>query len=182
MPYIGIDPGKQGAMVTLFEDGTISFTDLKDLYDETGASKSALNPEKLQLWVTELDETKHWEVWCERPIFVGGGFTIRTPMSMFESYGVFRGVFVSTGMEFHGVAPRVWQKWYPSLYHPKIKRSKEESVAEAKRVFPSYAGVFERVVAKGAHKGNRIIMDGRAEAALIAHYGQNNSGFWKNKN
>ena len=182
MPHLGIDPGKQGAMVTLFEDGSLSFFDLKDLYDDSGASQSSVNPEKLGAWIDRrlAGIEGGVAVWCEKPIFVGAGFTIKTPMSMFESYGILRSTFVRANVAFYGVSPHVWQKWYPTLYHPHIKRTKEESVTEAKKIFPDYAEVFERVVEKGAHKGNRILMDGRAEAALIANYGKNRTKLSKN--
>ena len=37
-------------------------------------------------------------------------------------------------MIFRGIPPKEWIKAYPNLYHPKEKRTKEESVAEAKRL------------------------------------------------
>ena len=170
---VGIDPGKKGAMAIL-QSGTFTVYDIGDCYDDTGASQSSVNPAKFsELVLRAVPEIGKNEVYvgCETPIFVGGGFTIKTPMSMFESFGVFRAVFWSFGKVFFvGVQPREWQKFYPDLYHPKVKRTKEESVEKAKQLFPRYAGEFERTVAKGSHKGKVILLDGRAEAGLIANY------------
>lgn len=174
MLVVGIDPGKQGAVATLFSDGSLDVLDLSDFYDDSGAAHSSVNPGKFGKWIRKRTAALGCSltVCCEKPIFVGGGFTIKTPMSMFESYGVIRGVCAAHGLSFIGVNPREWQKHYPALYHPKQKRTKEESVVEAKRLFPNYADVFEYEVLKGRCKGNTVLLDGRAEAALIARYAQ----------
>ncbi len=176
MLTIGIDPGKNGAVASLFDDGSLDVLDLSDFYDDSGAAQTSINPDKLGRWIERrlLGFSGNITVCCEKPIFVGGGFTIKTPMSMFESYGVIRGLFSSFGVPFQGVAPRDWLKWYPDLYHPKKKRTKDESVVKAKELFPNYAEVFEYEVLKGRCKGNKVLLDGRAEAALIARYAQDN--------
>lgn len=170
---VGIDPGKKGA-IAILQDGDLAVYDLGDCYDDTGASKSSLNPSTFTALVLQaIPEIGQISVHigCESPIFVGGGFTIRTPMSMFESFGAIRAVFGAFEYtSFFRVLPREWQKFYPDLYHPKVKRTKEESVNKAKELFPNNVGDFERVVAKGSHKGNIILLDGRAEASLIANY------------
>lgn len=174
MPVVvGVDPGKQGAVAVLYPDDSISVLDLTEFYDKEGAAQSSINPtqairflDKLMINRTPVDIT----LCCERPIFIGGGFTIKTPMSMYESYGVLRGVCSSYGIDFHGVAPREWIQHYPKLYHPKVKRTKEESVRYAQYLFPKYSEVFERKVEKGRSKGNVVLLDGRAEAVLIAKY------------
>lgn len=183
MLFVGIDPGKRGAVAVLDGDGSLTFFDIGDSYNDTGASKSSLDPnlffDTVVSWLWNRPE-KTIIVGCERPIFLGSRFTIQTTMSMFESFGVLRTV-LSEGISklrdksviFRGILPKEWIKAYPALYHPKQKRDKEESVAEAKRLFPEFADQFERIVTKGSHKGNRIMMDGRAEAALIALYTKN---------
>lgn len=182
MLFVGIDPGKKGAVAVLDDDGALTFFDIGVLYNDTGASKSSLDPnlffDTVVSWLHDQpDETI--VVGCEQPIFLGSKFTIQTTMSMFESYGVLKTV-LSEGISklrdksviFRGIPPKEWIKAYPNLYHPKEKRTKEESVAEAKRLFPKHAGKFERVIIKGSHKGGSILLDGRAEAALIALYTQ----------
>lgn len=174
---IGIDPGKKGALVALNPDNSLCLMDLSEFYDDKGASQSSVNPEYLRRWLDGYlihNGTKQIAVCCEKPIFVGAGFTVKTPMSMYESFGVFRGVFTGYGIPFTGVHPREWQKHYPELYHPKVKRTKDESVEKAIDLFPAYTGAFARINNKGRSKGNVVLMDGRAEAALIANYAKEN--------
>lgn len=183
MIYVGIDPGKKGAVAILDDDGTLVFFDIGDAYNDTGASRSSLDPNLFfdivvsWLWNHKEDTII---IGCEQPIFLGSKFTIQTTMSMFESFGVLKtvlskGIFKlrDKSVTFRGVPPREWIKHYPNLYHPKQKRDKRESVAEAKRLFPDYADQFERVIRKGRNKGSMVLLDGRAEAALIALYAKN---------
>ena len=173
MRVVGIDPGKNGALVLLADSGAMAFFPLKDFYDNLGAARLSLNPKLFYSWLcslqTEFDDIAL--VCCEKPIFMGSGFTIQTSMSMFESYGVFKACFYALGIGFYGVRPVEWIKHYPDLYHPKRKRDKSESVAEAKRLFPLYTDEFETTISRGRTKGNIKLLDGRAEAALIAKYG-----------
>lgn len=186
MLCVGIDPGKRGAVAVLGDDGTLTFFDIGDSYNDTGASKSSLDPtlffDTVVTWLWDQPD-KTIVVGCEQPIFLGSRFTIQTTMSMFESFGVLKTVLsegISKRMSaivdrdkeitFRGIPPKEWIKSYPNLYHPKQKREKEESVVEAKRLFPEHADQFERVIQKGSHKGGIVLMDGRAEAALIALY------------
>lgn len=178
MTIIGIDPGKKGAVALLAPDLSLRVFDISDWYDDSGAAHSSVNPNVLDAWLhQQFGPHDSIKVYCEKPIFVGGGFTIKTPMSMFESYGVLRAVFTKNSIPFIGVHPREWQKWYTNPVSPKQKRGKRkrdknESIVKAKEIFPAYADLFERTVEKGAYKGNVIVMDGRAEAALIAWYGR----------
>ena len=186
MLCVGIDPGKHGAVAVLGDDGTLTFFDIGDSYNDNGASKSSLDPnlffDTVVTWLWKQPDTTI-VVGCEQPIFLGSRFTIYTTMSMFESFGVLRTVLsegiskrMSTCVDrdktvvFRGILPKEWIKAYPALYHPKKKRDKSESVAEAKRLFPRYAKMFERTITRGRSKGKKIILDGRAEAALIALY------------
>lgn len=183
MLVLGIDPGKRGAVAVLDAMDSLVFFDIGDSYNDGGASRSSIDPnlffDTVVSWLFERPE-KNIVVGCEQPIFLGSRFTIQTTMSMFESFGVLKTV-LSKGIcklrdksvVFRGIPPKEWIKSYPNLYHPKQKRTKEESVAEAKRLFPKYADQFERTITKGSHKGGVIIMDGRAEAALIALYTKN---------
>ncbi len=171
---IGIDPGKLGALVVLFSDDSMLVYDLSQCYDDSGAANLSINPSKFRDLVFRnfgvLLKEKEVMVCCEKPIFAGGGFTIKTPTSMFESYGVIRAVFDTAQVKFVGVDPKEWIKYYPDLYHPRQKRDKKESVAKAKQLFPQSSDMFEYESLRGKYKGTKIDLDGRAEAALIANY------------
>ena len=172
MIYVGIDPGKNGALALLFKDNSMLIYDLGDFYDDTGTSSLSVNPTKFRQFVKANIKVlgKDVVVCCERPIFVGGGFTIKTPMSMYESFGVIRAVFDGLHIEFMGVKPKEWIQHYTELYHPKKKRDKQESIDLAKKMFPESAEMFEYTVLKGKSKGKKIGLDGRAEAVLIANF------------
>ncbi len=173
MRIVGIDPGKNGALALLSESGEMSFFPLKDFYDDNGAARLSLNPQLIYNWLYSLqvEFSDIALVCCEKPIFMGSGFTIQTSMSMFESYGVLKTCFHALCIAFHGVRPIEWIKYYPNLYHPKQRRDKVESVVEAKNLFPLYADELERVIERGKTKGTKKPLDGYAEAALIAKYG-----------
>ena len=173
MRVAGIDPGKNGALALLSDSGAMSFFPLKDLYDDKGAARLSLNPEFTYnlLYSLQVEFGDITLVCCEKPIFMGSGFTIQTSMSMFESYGVLKTCFHALSIAFYGVRPIEWIKHYPNLYHPKKKRDKAESVIEAKNLFPLYTDEFERVIERGKTKGSKKPLDGYAEAALIAKYG-----------
>jgi hypothetical protein len=176
--YIGIDPGKSGAITILYNDNSLKVMDITDFYDNEGAARISLNPLKLNDWIDYefkdgLVPVLH--VCCEEPVFMPG-FTSHTTMSMFESFGVFRTLFLLRNISFSSVRPGTWIKSYPELYHPKKKRDKAESVALAQKLFPTHADIFERTITRGRTKGNKVLLDGRAESTLIALYGKNSSG------
>ena len=179
MITVGIDPGKQGSAVILYDDKSLSFFDLSDCYDKTGAAQVSMNPLIFGKWVFRAlgGRSDDVLVCCEKPIFIGG-ITVKTPMSMFESYGVIRSVCSCAGFIFGGVDPKDWIRYYPDLWHPREKRVKEESVDKAIELFPEYRDVFKGKIEKGRSKGNVIVYDGRAEAALIANYARNNSSLF----
>lgn len=176
--YIGIDPGKNGAITLLYNDDSLTIMDITDFYDDEGAARISLNPRKFNDWLDyefkgELVPIIH--VCCEEPVFMPG-FTSHTTMSMFESFGVFRTLFMLKNVSFSSVRPGSWIKSYPELYHPKKKRDKTESVLLAQKMFPTHADVFERTITRGRTKGKKQLLDGRAESTLIALYGKKTFG------
>jgi len=170
--YVGIDPGKSGAVALLYDDNSLDVFDISVFYDSTGASKCSANPRLVNDWIAWKLKRKEVALCvCEKPIFAGRGFHIQTTMSTHESYGVFRCAFETANIPFRGVEPSTWLKSFPDLYHPKKRREKMESVCKAKELFPDSASLFERA----CKKGKKIIMPDRAEAALIAYYGRASS-------
>lgn len=166
---IGIDPGKHGAIAILFNKDTLVVQDLDRFYDECGAARSSINPVRFTGWLQIMLGRLRCPVFCEAPVFVGGGFTAHTTMSMFESFGVLRSVFLLHGFPFVSVKPMVWIRSYTELYHPRVKREKKESVILAERLFPRWRSLFYKKKKSG--KGADMMLDGRAEAVLIANYG-----------
>ena len=79
MLVVGIDPGKRGAVAVLADDGTLTFFDIGDSYNDTGAARSSLDPNlffgTVVSWVLDQPE-ETIVVGCEQPIFLGSKFTI----------------------------------------------------------------------------------------------------------
>lgn len=176
--FVGIDPGKKGSVAVLHGDHILRFFDLGSYYTDSGASKTSLDPtlffDGVVSWFFDRPENVLF-VGCEQPIFMGPRYTIQTTMSMFESFGVIRTLFSDVffgvhdkSVVFRAITPKEWIRSYPSLYHPKRKREKEESLAEAQRLFPDSVDQFVRPITRGSRRGGTIMLDGRAEAALIA--------------
>ena len=170
MIFIGVDPGKSGAIAVLYPDNSLSVFDLHEFYDDSGAAHSSLNPIRINHWIQwKLKRQTDVRVCVEKPIFIGG-YNIQTTMSMYESFGVLRCAFVNANIPFSDVLPKEWLRFYPEISRTRKRREKIESVIEAKKLFPRYAELFERTIVKGRGKGGVIPLDGRAEAVLIANY------------
>jgi hypothetical protein len=73
-----------------------------------------------------------------------------------------RALFYPRGYKVEFVDPKVWKKHFGLL-----KKEKEESVKKACFVFPKDKDLFTRP----KRGGGTMMLDGRAEAALIAGYG-----------
>lgn len=168
--YVGIDPGKHGAAALLYDDNSLDVFDIGEFYDDDGAANSSVNPILLDHFIRfKLKRRNNVHVCIERPIYVGG-HSIQAAASMYESFGVMRCAFTLANIPLTDVPPTRWIKYYPNLHHPRKRREKIESVREVQRLFPEYGDLFERRIEKGRGKGNKIPLDGRAEAVLIANY------------
>ena len=176
MIAVGIDPGKKGAIAVVERKAgkskVLLIDDNGDLYDDSGASNCSMNPVKLKNWWHEniignddIPVNDLCGIGVETPIFTGLGMSIKTTMSMFESYGVIRStlsLITAKSVVFRGIKPQDWIYHWDILYHPKERRSKEESIILATTLFPDQQTLF--FGKKGGGK------DGRAEAVLIATY------------
>ena len=161
---IGIDPGVRGA-VAIIVNGALKVYDLQCCYKKTGASNS-LNPSLFYKLITNhvplMDDNV--TVFCEESQVIGGGgirASIKSLRSIFDARGVMRAVLWTRGYEINYVQPQNWKRALKLLGHTKF-----DSVEKACQVFPESKNLFWKTRAK-----RDIPLDGRAEAALIAHYG-----------
>jgi crossover junction endodeoxyribonuclease RuvC len=153
---MGVDPGVSGA-VAIF-DGT----DLLDAFDmpvvETQSGKRKRRRISPEMLVAEIED----HIDCLARVYIedvhampGQGVT-----SMFafgEAAGLIRGVMAGLKVPVYLISPVTWKRAM------KLQGAgKDASRAMAARMWPQRAGLFKR---------QRD--DGRAEAALLAHYGQN---------
>ena len=169
---IGIDPGARGALAIL-RDGSLEVCDLQDCYAPTGSFRSldqklfyALFSEKIG-YIPHEDAIKQVMVFCEESQTMGGkgsakagGKAVR---SIFDSRGVMRSVCWFKNYQFQYVQPQNWKRHFGLL-----NTYKSASVEKACELFPNQENLFMRP----KRGGGTMMLDGRAEAALIALYGK----------
>ena len=160
---VGIDPGMRGALATIV-DGELSIWDLEDCYKPTGTFNSLDPLLFIQLVASAVDyeyEPEDVAVFCEESqTFHRDG--IKTARTTFDSRGVIRTLFCSRGYKVEYIDPKMWKKHFGLL-----NTDKSESVRKACELFPAYKDFFTKPKRGGGTK----LLDGRAEAALIALFG-----------
>ena len=155
MQYIiGIDPGASGAIAILDGSGKlVRVFDMPIIEVQVGkATKRRVAPyflqDELQLYANEGARAVVEQV---------GAMPGQGVSSMFafgEAFGLVKGVLAGMRITTATVTPAKWKK------DLKVNASKDGSRALAANLWPDMAGEFKRVKD-----------DGRAEAALIAHWG-----------
>lgn len=152
--FVGIDPGLDGALAYLH--GTYL-----ELYDiptlslrRNGKSKRELDLAGLAHLMGEMTAGRTCHVYIEQ---VGAmpGQGVSSMFSFGKTYGGILGVVATLQLPHTLVAPATWKKAMG------VKGGKDASRARASALLPAHAGHWRRVKD-----------DGRAEAALIALYGQ----------
>lgn len=161
MIVAGIDPGKTGAMVTLFEDGStvVDRVPRHDFKDDTKGRpkyanwalswKASIEFNQPDIFVMELVEA--------RP-----GQGVVSMFSFGKVAGFAMGVAMCSGIPVHQTRPMEW-KTKLSL----VGLNKDSSVILARRLVPSISAELDRKL-----KGNTAdVKHGIAEAALLAYWG-----------
>jgi crossover junction endodeoxyribonuclease RuvC len=149
MTYIGIDPGKSGAIAAIYRGELIAVEDMP--LDEGEIDIPTL--------VRMRDIDPDFVVWVE-DVHSMPGQGVRSTFSFGRSKGIVEGVFSTEDSRPNLVSPQTWKRHFGLL-----KQDKSASRELAMKLFPKEAKQFKR--AKD---------DGRAEAALIALYGLQISG------
>jgi len=152
---MGIDPGISGA-IAIFEG-----TDLLDAFDipvvETQSGKRKKRRISPEILVAEIEEHIGFltRVYIE-DVHAMPGQGVTSMFAFGEAAGLIRGVCAGLKVPVCLVSPITWKRGM------KLQGAgKDASRAMAARMWPEKAGLFKR---------QRD--DGRAEAALLAHYGQ----------
>gem|GEM_PF-1867213 len=160
---IGIDPGQKGC-IAIIRDGVLEVHDLKGCYKET-SSFNSLDPMLFYFLVmrTIPPASEDVAIFCEESLFVAGGVKAsgKSMKSIYDSRGVMRTVLESREYKINYVQPQTWKRKFGLL-----KQDKAASVEKACEVFPESKDLFWKAQGSGFNP-----LDGRAEAALIAHYG-----------
>jgi len=141
--YCGIDPGKQGAIAFISDDGSEYFVDDIDLLfcgeiRTYGDNIKACGLEKVHAMPAQ---------------------GVVSMFSMGENYGRIQGVLFALDVPYMLITPQIWQKGIiPRGLDKKTK--KKEHVKIAQKMFPN----AELYTPRGR------ALDGRADALLIADY------------
>jgi len=153
MRHIGIDPGLSGAIAVLTDD-SLQIHDMPTMtVDRNGKAKRQVSANELAE-LLNLYAGKDCHVYVER-VSAMAGQGVTSVFSFGRSFGMIEGILAALKMPVTFVAPATWTR--------AIGRSpgKDASRARAMELFPNYEYFFKRVKD-----------DGRADAALIAHWGR----------
>jgi crossover junction endodeoxyribonuclease RuvC len=153
MRHIGIDPGLSGAIAVITDD-SLQIHDMPVMtVDRNGKAKRQVSANELAE-LLNLYASKDCHVYVERVGAVSGQ-GVTSVFSFGRSFGMIEGILAALKMPVTFVAPATWTR--------AIGRSpgKDASRARAMELFPNYEYFFKRVKD-----------DGRADAALIAHWGR----------
>lgn len=153
MRHIGIDPGLSGAIAVLTDD-TLKVFDMPTMtVDRNGKAKRQVSANELAE-LLNLYAGKDCHVYVER-VSAMAGQGVTSVFSFGRSFGMIEGILAALKMPVTFVAPATWVKG--------VGRGpgKDASRSRAMELFPEYQHMFKRVKD-----------DGRADAALIAHWGR----------
>lgn len=168
MNYVGIDPGKSGAIVAITGTGTVHAFDMPVIELAATRRKGAKRVREYDIPAIR-DTLKSIlgalgpctaaleKVQAAPPAGAGadGGFHRggKADVSLGECRGIFRTLLMVLGIPYEEVHPRTWQ----SVMMRDMPKGKGSARLAAMRLFPLYAQTFARVKD-----------DGRADAALLA--------------
>ena len=151
---IGVDPGASGAVAILERDG-----DLVHVFEMPSVelivnhkAKRRISPEMLAADL-RLYSVKATIAYVEQ-VNAMPGQGVTSMFAFGQSFGIVQGVLAGLAIPTQLVPPGKWKKWH------NLSPSKDASRAKAAALWPEMAGEFRRVKD-----------DGKAEAALIAHWG-----------
>ena len=141
MIYLGIDPGKSGALAYITEDGAVNVFKFDDgLYTYTLRQIAAQGP----------------AVCCLEHVSAMPGQGVTSMFHFGENFGFIQGLLFAYGIRFELVRPQKWKKEFS------ITGNKNSSIAVCKRLFPDVS----LLPSERCRKDH----DGMAEALLMAEY------------
>lgn len=154
----GMDPGKNGALVTLFEDGStlVNRVPLKEGKIRPGRKSAARVPDEVR-WAQEWRRQLIFnapDVFVVEAVHGWKGQSAGASFAFGRATGFAMATLMSVNVPFHPVAPNVWKAKMG------ISTNKAHSIEEALRLIPSLAPHL-------THQSD----DGVAEAGLLAYYG-----------
>lgn len=151
MIYIGIDPGKNGAMAVIGPELTRIRV---HPFDEKNYDKI--------LWFTGMTTIRENCFCCLERVGAMPKQGVTSTFSFGENYGFIKGLLTAYSIPFELVTPQKWKKEFG------VTRDKNTSISVCKRLFPDV----------DLRKTDRCRKDhdGKAEALLLAEYARRKFG------
>lgn len=151
---LGIDPGLSGAFAFLdVEAATVRIADMPYFEYETTKTRKKIDAYSI---VQEFDRQEFHHVYMEE-VFSSPQMGVTSAFNFGNGKGIIEGIVAQRGIPLTPVKPARWKK------DMKVPADKRAAVQRAVQLIPGAASLF-----KGPKGG---LLDGRAEAALLALYG-----------
>ena len=156
----GVDPGKTGAMVTLFEDGS-TIVDRVPIETRKGAKSRPDYPGWASSWRSSIDFNRP-DVFMMELVEARPGQGVTSMFSFGKAMGFAMGVILGFEIPVQYERPSVWKTKMGLAGY-----DKSASITLARELVPSIIPELDRRL-----KGNTAeVKHGIAEAALLAYYG-----------
>jgi crossover junction endodeoxyribonuclease RuvC len=152
MTYIGIDPGKKGAIAFITEQG-------ETVHDMPLDWDGRIDAQGLLILITSKVVSANSSICFLEKSQAMPGQGVTSTFNYGAGYGAIRAVLQIACVPFQEIHPMKWKKEYAL-----IKKEKADSVAIARQLFPNAPLVREK------RGGVEMLLDGRAEAILIAEF------------
>ena len=159
--WAGIDPGNEGALVLLYENGQIEFHDAPTAIVKSGKrSRTVLVPQEMasQLEYFTL-ESYSLHVYVEKVSSMPKQ-GIASSFNFGMGYGLWIGILAGLSIPYTLVTPARWKKEMMAG----MGKEKEASCVRAAQLFPHASGQLQRP----KRGGGVIYLDGRGDALLLA--------------
>lgn len=165
MIVAGLDPGKNGALVTLFEDGStvVNLVPLKEGKRRPGKKSAASIPDEVQWarqWRNQLAFSTP-DVFVAEAVHGWKGQSAGASFAFGRAMGFAMATILCVDRPVHPAPPNVWKR------ELNVSQDKRDAIAEALRLIPSLAPKL--VPERGVRTYDQCT--GIAEAGLLAYYG-----------
>ena len=152
MTYIGIDPGKKGAVAFITEHG-------ESVHDMPLDADGRIDAQGLLILITSKVAAAQSSMCFLEKSQAMPGQGVTSTFNYGAGYGAIRASLQIACIPFQEIHPMKWKKEFAL-----IKKEKADSVAVARQLFPNAPLVREK------RGGGEMMLDGRAEALLLAEY------------
>jgi len=161
MIYIGIDPGKDGAIAAIDNDRAVLCIEMAPVVVVGPGTKRDYNVNEMAELVAHIRNSVDGNVVAvleKQQAMPGQG--VASMFSIGRGFGLWEGILAARDIPYRVVHPRTWKK--NMLRDSAGDKSKGRSIVEAGRLFPKI-DLRRSVRSKKPH-------DGKAEALLMAAY------------